>query len=252
MPAAARKEPPRLVQAKDEEIAFFDRHAEASEYDVFTPETSRRLVRECVALAGLDRGARVVDLGCGSGVFTALLEAEGFRCSGLDLSRRLLRTGKRANPRARFIAGDVEQLPFASESLDGVLLSGILHHLPDRSRCAREVFRVLRPGGAFVGFDPNRLNPFMWLYRDRSSPFYSSAGVTPNERPILAAEVAGTFRDAGFRVKTSFLSGLSYRFIASSRLRWALPLYNFLDRVVFGPPPLARFRAFVLTAGVKA
>ena len=45
---------------------------------------------------------------------------------------------------------------------------------------------MLRPGGRFVAFDPNRMNPFMWLYRDRSSPFYSPVGVTQNERPVLA------------------------------------------------------------------
>ena len=38
----------------------------------------------------------------------------------------------------------------------------------------------------------------MWLYRDRSSPFYSSVGVTENERPVLAREVAAIFERAGF------------------------------------------------------
>jgi SAM-dependent methyltransferase len=51
-----------------------------------------------------------------------------------------------------------------------------VHRLLDPARCASEVFRVLKPDGSFVAFDPNRLNPFMYLYRDRSSPFYSSVG----------------------------------------------------------------------------
>lgn len=38
----------------------------------------------------------------------------------------------------------------------------------------------------------------MWPYRDRSSPFYSGVGVTENERPVLAHEVAAVFRCAGF------------------------------------------------------
>jgi hypothetical protein len=38
------------------------------------------------------------------------------------------------------------------------------------------------------------MNPFMWLYRDRASPFYSLVGVTENARPILAAQVAEMFR----------------------------------------------------------
>ena len=46
---------------------------------------------------------------------------------------------------------------------------------------------MLKPnGGRFVAFDPNRMNPFMWLYRDRASPFYSSVGVTENDCAVLA------------------------------------------------------------------
>ena len=74
---------------------------------------------------------------------------------------------------------------------------------------------MLRTDGRFVAFDPNRMNPFMWLYRDRSSPFYSAVGVTENERPVLAGQIAGVFKGAGFTVGTEYLSGLSYRYVAS-------------------------------------
>ena len=94
------------------------------------------------------------------------------------------------------------------------------------------------------------MNPLMWLYRDRSSPFYSARGVTPNERPILAGEAASVFSDAGFSVSSEFCS-VQYRYIASTRLRWALPLYNALDRAVFHPQVMRPYRAFVLTRGVK-
>ena len=66
------------VQDKQKEIAFFDAHAASDEYDVFTPEASARLVSAFVRLSGLPRGARVADLGCGSGVFTDLLRRAGY------------------------------------------------------------------------------------------------------------------------------------------------------------------------------
>ena len=59
------------------------------------------------------------------------------------------------------------------------------------------------------------MNPFMYLYRDRASPFYSSVGVTENERPVLPFQIAGVFRDAGFAVSTDYLAGLAYRYVAS-------------------------------------
>ncbi len=238
-------------QDKQKEIAFFDGHAAADSYDVFTPESNRRLMDAIMRLGRFEPGARVADLGCGSGVFTDLLHRHGCRSIGLDLSPKLIALGRQKYPEVEFLEGDVEHLPFSDGSLDGVLLSGIVHHLPDPSRCAAEVFRALRPGGRFVAFDPNRMNPFMYLYRDRTSPFYSSVGVTENERPVLAKEVAAVFGRAGFAVGTEFLSDLRYRYVASARVRWLLPIYNAIDRLAFAPGFMAPLRSFVLTFGEK-
>jgi ubiquinone/menaquinone biosynthesis C-methylase UbiE len=238
-------------QDKQKEIAFFDDHAAMDSYDVFTPESNVRLIQACARLARLTPGSLVADLGCGSGVFTDLLRQQGFKATGLDLSPKLVALGKAKYPDVEFLEGDVENLPFSSSSLDGVLLSGLVHHLPDPSRCAAEVFRVLKPGGSFVAFDPNRMNPFMYLYRDRSSPFYSSVGVTENERPVLARQVAAIFRDAGFKTGTDYISDLNYRYLASSKMRWLLPVYNAIDRAVFAPDFMKPLRSFVLTYGEK-
>jgi SAM-dependent methyltransferase len=239
-------------QDKRKEIEFFDSHAATDTYDVFASESKARLIAAIIRLGGFKRGSRIVDLGCGSGVFSDLLHQQGCDTVGLDLSPQLVALGRRNYPDVEFVEGDVEHLPFPPMSFDGVLLSGIVHHLPNPLRCAAEVFRILRPGGRFVAFDPNRMNPFMWLYRDRSSPFYSSLGVTPNERPILAKDVAETFRAAGFAVETEYLSSLRYRYIASSRVRWLLPIYNALDSALFAPGFMRPFRSFVLTFGEKA
>jgi len=240
-----------VQQDKQKEIAFFDGHATDADYDVFTPQASTRLVDGFVRLSGLAPGARVADLGCGSGTFTSLLARAGYVCTGLDISLRLIEVGRRRHPGIEFVEGDVEHLPFPDASFDGVLLSGVVHHFPDPSPCAAEVFRVLRPNGRFVAFDPNRMNPLMWLYRDRASPFYSRVGVTENERPVLARDVAATFTRAGFAVSSYYLSGLAYRYVASPRARAVLPIYNLIDAALFGLPFMKRWRPFVLTAGAK-
>lgn len=238
-------------QNKEREIAFFDSHGAVNAYDVFTPASNERLIDAFAQLSGLAPGARVVDLGCGSGVFTDALQRRGYRCTGVDLSPKLIAIAQGKYKDIDFMTGDIEALPFADGSFDGVLLSGVVHHLPELSRCAAEVYRILRPGGAFVAFDPNRMNPFMYLYRDRSSPFYSSVGVTENERPVLAGEIATVFEKAGFRAGSEFLSGLKYRYVASGAVRWLLPLYNALDSLMFSPAFMRRFRAFVLSYGEK-
>src|SRR6185436_18299085 len=81
------------AQDKQKEITFFDAHAAADDYDVFTPEASARLVDAFVRLTGLQPRARVADLGCGSGTFTALLARAGYDCVGLDISAKLIAVG---------------------------------------------------------------------------------------------------------------------------------------------------------------
>src|ERR1700687_3298717 len=189
------------MQDKQNEIAFFDAHAAADDYNVFSEAANARLIDRFVRLTGLKPGACVIDLGCGSGIFTYLLNQRGYDVAGLDISPKLLELARRKYPDLQFDEGDVEALPYKDASVDGVLLSGLVHHLPDAGRCAAEVRRVLKPKGRFVAFDPNPADPFMYPYRDRSSPFYSSVGVTVNERPIRAREAAETFRAAGLAVR---------------------------------------------------
>jgi SAM-dependent methyltransferase len=240
-----------VLQDKSKEIEFFDRHAGDDDYNVFSNAANTKLIDSFARLSNLTAGAEVLDLGCGSGIFTHLLHRRGYVVAGLDLSPKLLELARRKYVEIVFVEGDVENLPFDDASADGVLLSGIVHHLPEPQRCAAEVYRVLRPGGRFVAFDPNRANPFMYLYRDPTSPFYSSVGVTENERPVRADEIAAVFTEAGFRAFTEYLGGLSYRYVASPLARIALPVYNLLDDCLFRPGFMKSMRPFVLTYGVK-
>src|SRR5450432_2182695 len=164
------------MQDKRKEIAFFDAHAAADDYNVFSEAANTSLIDSFMRLARPPAGGKVLDLGCGSGVFTDLLSRRGLDASGLDISPKLLALARKKYSALTFIEGDVEALPFPDASVDGILLSGLVHHLPDVSRCAAEVHRVLKPAGRFMAFDPNRANPFMFLYRDHSSPFYSPVG----------------------------------------------------------------------------
>jgi len=240
------------MQDKSAEVSFFNRFATSGQYNVFNDKTNQKIVDTCLAEGKFPTEGYIADLGCGSGVFTRLFQSRNLHCVGLDISLNLLQIGRQVYADQAFVEGDVECLPFASSSLDGLVLSGLIHHLPDKQRLASEVSRVLKPGGSFAAFDPNRRNPFMYLYRDRSSPFYSNKGVTANERPILAEEVVKTFSEAGFSVKVNYLSGLHYQYVESSLMRLILPVYNALDDLLSWPGFLKSFRSFVFTSGVKS
>jgi len=239
------------VQNKEYEIEFFDKHAEKDDYNVFTHEANLKLIDAFARYTALNIGSQVADLGCGSGVFTKLLVDRGFVATGIDISPKLIGIAQAKYPNIHFQIGDAEHLHYENNSLDGVLLSGLVHHFSDPSALASEVYRVLKPGGKFFAFDPNRLNPFMYLYRDISSPFYSNVGVTKNERPILGSVVQEIFTNVGFKTNIGYLSGLSYQFIASKKMSQLLPIYNLIDSVVFKLFFLKKLSPFVLTYGVK-
>ncbi|MBN9288814.1 MAG: hypothetical protein BGO43_13900 [Gammaproteobacteria bacterium 39-13] len=240
-----------MLQNKQQEIAFFDSLAREQEYNVFTDAANQKIVDTVIKLSMPEKNALIADLGCGSGIFTQHLHERGYYCLGLDLSHQLLQLGRKQSQGINFLQADVEFLPFQDNSVDIVMLSCLVHHLPDPTLCAKEVFRVLKPGGRFVAFDPNRLNPFMYLYRDRSSPFYSSKGVTPNERPVLPAKIRNIFTQAGLAVDSAYVEGLSFRYVASDTAKGILPLYNFFDRIFFKPFWMKTLRAFVFTYGMK-
>src|SRR5438046_10593046 len=104
------------TQDKQKEIAFFDGHAADDDYDVFTPQASARLVDAFVKLTRLKPGARVIDLGCGSGTFTALLARAGYVSIGLHINSKLLEVCRRQHPHIESVAGASEHPPFPAEA----------------------------------------------------------------------------------------------------------------------------------------
>ena len=96
--------------------------------------------RRMLALAGLPRGARVLDLGAGAGETLALLRGLGFRAEGLDLSPRSPLVDK----------GDLLHTPYPDGSFDGVLSQCAFFASGDVPGALREAHRLLRPGGKLL------------------------------------------------------------------------------------------------------
>jgi SAM-dependent methyltransferase len=112
------------------------------------------------------------DIGCGSGFEFAcvLKEKPGWFGYGLDISphnleyaRRLMRC-KELEERARFLVCDLRRIPLADASLDLVIVSEVLEHIPGPEEGLKEIFRVLRPSGRAIITVPLRHDRSFHLY----------------------------------------------------------------------------------------
>ncbi len=127
-------------------------------------------------------GARILDVGCGSGRHTARAHrCPGGLVVGVDLNRDDL---EQARSRLDFhdslgdhgggawglSEGDVLHLPFRSRSFDVVICSEVLEHIPDHEAAASELLRVLKPGGDLVVSAPRRFpERICWILSDEYS-----------------------------------------------------------------------------------
>ena len=100
--------------------------------------------RRTVAELRLPRGARVVDLACGTGDLCNELSRSGLRPLGVDFAAGML---ERAHTTAPLLRGDITRLPLRSGSLDGATCGFALRNVTDIAACFAETARVLRPGG---------------------------------------------------------------------------------------------------------
>ncbi|WP_280265839.1 class I SAM-dependent methyltransferase [Nocardia wallacei] len=108
--------------------------------------------RDAVRVLRLRGARRVLDIACGPGNFTHYLSerlsGDGYAV-GIDFSVPMLRRAVTDNcgPRTGYVRGDARRLPFPDGSFDAVCCFGALYLIPDPMVAAREMIRVLAPGG---------------------------------------------------------------------------------------------------------
>jgi ubiquinone/menaquinone biosynthesis C-methylase UbiE len=116
----------------------------------------RRVHRRIVDRWRPRSGERVLDVGCGTGLFLKSLAAdhEGLSLTGLDLSEHMLSQARRGassgrSPTPTFVQGSVYELPFDEGAFDVALNCISCHFYLDQVKAFREIHRVLAPRGRF-------------------------------------------------------------------------------------------------------
>jgi SAM-dependent methyltransferase len=117
-------------------------------------DEARRIVQEprlAQVLGSRTLEGRVLNAGCGEGLYAPFIE--GFtgvrRILNMDLSRPAV-ARRRSDRRHSDQQGSLTALPYLTSSLDAVVCSEVLEHVPDDRLAAAELARVLRPGGLLL------------------------------------------------------------------------------------------------------
>lgn len=123
--------------------------ASADAYDRHIGRYGPALAAALIPAAGVERGHRVVDVGCGTGALTrALAELLGRdHVAAIDPSESFAAACASRLPEVRVEVGVAESLPFGDDSFDAALSQMVVNFMTDARQGVREMRRVTRPGG---------------------------------------------------------------------------------------------------------
>ncbi|MDO8574895.1 MAG: methyltransferase domain-containing protein [bacterium] len=134
-----------------------------------------------ISLADIKPGKKVLEVGCGTGIFTEKLATTGAEIFAIDISSDLLSKAENRikSSKVTFKEADLEALPFEEGAFDCVVGVSVLHHV-NIEKALREIKRVLKKPGIMVFSEPNMMNPQIAL--QKNIPWLKKlAGDTPDE-----------------------------------------------------------------------
>lgn len=135
----------------------------------------------------LKAGQKLLDVGCGSGLFCRLARAAGAAVTGFDATAGMVEQAKLRVPQADFYVGDMEALPFDDSSFDVVTAFNSFQYAENTANAVKEAVRVLKPGGL--------LTAMIWGNREdcEAASFLKAAGsLMPPPPPGAAGPFALT------------------------------------------------------------
>jgi SAM-dependent methyltransferase len=178
----------------------FDRGDIAERYDrgrSLPNETISQWLEEIAKYLPATPDLSILDLGCGTGRFTAPLARRfAARVIGLDLSKRMLALAARTlgDSGAVLVQGAAETMPFSDRSFDVVFVSMVLHHIRSSPRAIDEIRRAIKPGGKLLirTASLETMDSYLW------ASFFPEGARIEASRVLSRAEIRDRLSASGF------------------------------------------------------
>lgn len=193
----------------------------------------------------LAKGMRVLELGCYTGELTKKLASSGATIYGVDIAPKSVEIAKKmiTQKNVYLLVDNIEDSKFKNNFLDAVTGNGILHHT-NLKDSLREIKRILRKGGKFIFFEPNMLNPEIFL--ERKVPLLRKlSNTSPDETAYIRWQLKNVLQKAGF----INVSVDPFDFIYPAFPSFFLPLLKIVDKVLTRLPIIREFSGSLIVVG---
>jgi SAM-dependent methyltransferase len=168
------------------------------------------------------RGGRLLEIGSGMGHLVGQLE-DTFETYGMDVNHWAVEQSKAVVEKSALQTASAEELPFADNSFDVVIIKHIVEHLPNPEKAIAEIGRVIAPGGVLILSTPN-LDSLLKLWKGDSWIGYQDPTHISLHPPVTWL---GWIKNSGFSLLRVFADGF-----------WDVPyipvIPNILQKLFFG------------------
>lgn len=211
-------------QNKKAEIDFYDHYSEMidDDKDEFSDEIYDRLFQMCQLEQ--NSGKKLLETGCGSGVFGKRLAQRGYQVTGVDLSQKMVDLANtKSVPKFKAIQGDLEDHNLFEKGFYEIIFWGqVLHHFPNIDLVIQNSHQWLKKEGKIVIIEPNGSNPV-----NRISHFFGKifmkfgklgeSGRTINERNLSYGEIARSLLQQDFQI--THIESLTFPYFLGSSVK---------------------------------
>ena len=236
------------------EIIFFDKLAENADINYYWGWKTligrfRYQFRADIIIShlGLKKGTKVLEIGCFVGELTKMVAYSNATIFAVDIAPKSITLAKTRIKKKNitFEVDNIENSKFINNSFSAIFGNAILHHT-NLSASSLEIKRILKPGGKYIFFEPNLLNPEIFLERKIPVLRRLSNG-SPDETAYIRWNLKKTLEKIGFKkVKIE-----PFDFIYPALPYYFLPLLKFLSKILEKTPLIKEISGSLIVTGEK-